>query len=502
MPLPPPSLDLDRIVADVHWLVEEVGPRYTGSKADHDAWVGIESRLKRFNWEPIHVGLTGNLVACRGDGQTLLLAHHDTVHDSPGAVDNAAGVAILLEIARITEAQNLCLGFPTGEEIGLIGSKAMADSLGVDSLGNVGKQGASNTRAVDSASDNFTYKWPVPAPKLVVALDLVGHGKLAINGLGQFWGDSELQWLLDTVALSNAGSSSQSGSHTQTAPIDIPLTYRTISKAFPAMERSDHGPFSEAGVLSMHLLGRNENGIFPNYHTKDDITVEPEALIETVQVLQSIVNGPPPPTTKTSGPAFAFMGALVPSGLVWAIIGTGIASGLADIRKVSSMLSILWRAVAAIFITAGVMAGISASGWFDSSPPEKTAKLLLGTPDTGWWNGATFALAAGCIAWLMLRHWWKPKGSGALLASFMSLSLLIIDPLLAAPMALSALLCRIHPLLAMLPAALLLRPDALRELAFHGLLSPAWWGVLWLLAAPSMGSGGIIMTFKNSKATK
>jgi hypothetical protein len=53
---------------------------------------------------------------------------------------------------------------------------------------------------------------------------------------------------------------------------------------------------------------------------------------------------------------------------------------------------------------------------------------------------------------------------------------------------LGALLGRLHPLLCAAPALFLLRPDALRELSFHGLLPPMMGGLVYLLAAPALGS--------------
>ena len=80
------------------------------------------------------------------------------------------GVAVLLELARSTKAENLCLGFPAQEEIGLVGSRHMVSVLP---------------------------EWH-PNPKelqLVISLDLVGQGDLSITGLSQDWGVSELTWL-------------------------------------------------------------------------------------------------------------------------------------------------------------------------------------------------------------------------------------------------------------------------------------------------------------------
>ncbi|NJO78773.1 MAG: M20/M25/M40 family metallo-hydrolase [Cyanobacteria bacterium RM1_2_2] len=63
----------------------------------------------------------------------LIGAHYDTVPGSPGADDNATGVAVLLELARSLAAQPIrypvrCVAFDL-EEYGLVGSTAYAEAL-------------------------------------------------------------------------------------------------------------------------------------------------------------------------------------------------------------------------------------------------------------------------------------------------------------------------------------------------------------------------------------
>jgi hypothetical protein len=74
-----------------------------------------------------------NLIATRADardGPTVLVcAHLDTVKDSPGADDNASGVATVLELARILPTKapvNVVLAVTDFEEIGILGSRALA----------------------------------------------------------------------------------------------------------------------------------------------------------------------------------------------------------------------------------------------------------------------------------------------------------------------------------------------------------------------------------------
>jgi Zn-dependent M28 family amino/carboxypeptidase len=77
----------------------------------------------------------GSLPATAPSDRWLVLgAHFDTVIDSPGANDNATGVAVVLAVARAMSAQpcrdaNVAFVFFDQEEIGLVGSAAYAASL-------------------------------------------------------------------------------------------------------------------------------------------------------------------------------------------------------------------------------------------------------------------------------------------------------------------------------------------------------------------------------------
>lgn len=64
-------------------------------------------------------------------GAVLLMAHYDSKPQSPGAADNAAGVAALLEVLRVLAAEtpprnDVYVLFSDGEEIGLLGAQAFA----------------------------------------------------------------------------------------------------------------------------------------------------------------------------------------------------------------------------------------------------------------------------------------------------------------------------------------------------------------------------------------
>ena len=137
-------------------------------------------------------------------------------------------VASLIEIARSHRGTDLCLGFPSQEEIGLIGSTYLSEQI---------------------------QKWHLDHTQLqlVVSLDLVGHGTLSVTGLSKEWDDAALNTLLDSNNIYSE------------------YGYQVVSRLLPSMERSDHRPFAEVGFRSAQLLGRNEHGITPHYHLTSDV---------------------------------------------------------------------------------------------------------------------------------------------------------------------------------------------------------------------------------------
>ncbi|MBO9706731.1 MAG: M28 family metallopeptidase [Caulobacter sp.] len=87
-------------------------------------------------WSPrsVTVGAVQNIVAVlpgidRQAPAVLVMSHYDTVHNSPGAADDSAGVATALEIARALKAgprpaRDVIFLFTEGEEPGLLGAEA------------------------------------------------------------------------------------------------------------------------------------------------------------------------------------------------------------------------------------------------------------------------------------------------------------------------------------------------------------------------------------------
>ncbi|MDJ0735359.1 MAG: M28 family peptidase [Nostocaceae cyanobacterium] len=126
-----PQVSADRLFTHIQKLNFQ---RYTDAQRSRTRRY-ITRELKKFGWKPqlqkFSQGV--NIFASRQGtekdaGAILLGAHYDTVANSPGADDNASGIAVVLEIARLLGSRptprTLQLAFFDKEEAGLLGSRA------------------------------------------------------------------------------------------------------------------------------------------------------------------------------------------------------------------------------------------------------------------------------------------------------------------------------------------------------------------------------------------
>lgn len=455
----PSDFDVERVEADLRWLVETIGPRVAGSPEEARVADWVRTELRAAGWTPADVGMPDNVVACRGEGRRLVLAHIDTVAGSPGAIDNGAGVAVVLELARTSAAPDLCVGFPVAEERGLVGSRAMARAI-VDGHPAV----------------------PGGLPELTVAIDLAGQGELALMGLGPAWTSDRLAWLVDALD-----------------PVPVaPFAYRVYSRLLPAMERSDHAPFAWEGGASLHLLGLGESDVFPRYHQPTDTTWDRVALLDLARALEQLARQPELPAEPVpdgvldrarapEGAGVVLFGVAWPSWSVWLVCGAGVLAGLTDARRgLRGLPRQLLVGLGAGALAAFHMALLTTTGVFSPSEGERTAAAVMGARASGWWAAAPWAVALGALVWGGVRHLGHRGGSASFGAALTTLAAWWIDPVLALPFGAGALLARVHPLGALVPAAYLLRPSALRQFTFHGLAPPLLWGLVWLLAWPAV----------------
>lgn len=125
-PEPPAEFDATRAMRTVRVLAGDIGPRLATGPAYLAAvdWAyprladaGYDVRVQRFgvpggdSWGvPVEAGRSLNVIAeppgfDRDEPHVLVGAHLDTVAVAPGAEDNASGVAVVMELARVLAGQ-------------------------------------------------------------------------------------------------------------------------------------------------------------------------------------------------------------------------------------------------------------------------------------------------------------------------------------------------------------------------------------------------------------
>jgi len=504
---PGPGIDVDRAMQHVGELCA-IGPRPGDGPESRRAAAYLDAQLEVMGLRPEHFAVGAVdlpaievlgvhwrsahrvettdpdlLVRFGPPGRALVItAHYDTVPGSPGAVDNAAAVGILLELARTLRdqppPQPVLLAFTANEEIGLVGAEALADKLG-------------------------------PDVELAIALDLVGgSGPLVINGASTLIGQSELAWI--------AGAADRAG-----VAITAPPVHRVISRWWPQAERADHGAFTRRGIRAVHFYDRGQDGerIDLAYHSPRDLPsrVDRASVAEVGRLLRALVATPPPPHdgdgywipatrvvvprwTLVAGELLLAAGALallfwlprrtptrLRTPLPWRLRNSGLLVGLACFGVAAAVTIGVERAFAgdhpapwlhaplraelaetAVFAgTFGLLTRVAArlAPWIGDRRYLALASLLLLA-----FGGAWFVLGAPELAWV----WLVPAVTVAAAPRL---------PRAVAPIALAP---------ALLPPLLVLAPAQLREAAFNGFLPPALPLAAWIavLAAPTFAGIG------------
>ena len=435
---------LSRIDADIQWLTKDLGPRPAFSSEARLAALGVRDRLKEAGWRPEFIHSPNNLVTCSGKGSVLLLAHTDTVPGSPGTLDNAVAVATLIEVARSHRGADLCIGFPSQEEIGLLGSTHLAEQI---------------------------QKWHPNHNQLqlVISLDLVGHGTLSVTGLSKNWDDSALHNLLDSNNIYSE------------------YGYQVVSRLLPTMERSDHRPFAQVGFRSAQLLGRNKHGITPNYHLKNDIVYDPDSVKELLFAIETIVETDWSDTTTNPIQTSAALGSFIlPWWVIWPLIISAVLLGIRrfyndGIHVTSALLALVGSLCIAVIACLPTLLN-----FLPIHEQEVAIYQLYGLEPNGWWMGALLVLPIILLMGVLIHFKGWLKGNSVGWFGISTLGLSIVDPILALPWAVGTLLSAFHPLLGMVGISYWLQPDILRELTTHGLLLPSMWWLFGLLVFPAL----------------
>jgi hypothetical protein len=503
---PGPGIDVDRAIAHVGELCA-IGPRPGDGPEARRAAAYIDAQLEVMglraerlevgavdlpaidvlgtHWRSAHRVETTDpdlIIRFGPPGRALVItAHYDTVVGSPGAVDNAAAVAILIELARVLRdqppPQSVILAFTANEEIGLVGAEALAERMRTD---------------VDFA----------------IALDLVGgSGPLVINGASTLIGKSELAWIAD--AADRAG-----------VAITAPPVHRVISRWWPQAERADHGAFTRRGIRAVHFYDRGQDGerIDLAYHSARDVParVDRASVAEVGRLLRALAAAPPPahdgdgywiPTTRTVVPRWTLVAfeLLLAAAAVFLLVrmprGKPVARPRTPLpRRLRNAGLVLGLVCYALAVAAAI--GLERAFAADHPMPWIHAPLRAELAETALVAGA-FGLVTRVVGrftpWIGERRYLAL--ATILLLGFGGLFFALGAPELAwvwlvpavsvtAAPRLPRMIAPVALIPAILPVILVLAPAQLREAAFNGFLPPslplaAWIGVL---AAPSFAA--------------
>jgi hypothetical protein len=208
----------------------------------------------------------------------VLLAHLDTVRDTPGANDNTASVAALLEVARVLSGcrfrHSVIFALPDMEELGLIGARQLAAALLTQRrlLGVICFETMAYT-----AREPDTQHLPPGLEQLFP---------------GQIQRVRDRRWRGDFTAVLYNGpgtrlAASYAGALSHFAgpeaviqlrnPGDLPLIGWLLRRRVRAVRdfgRSDHFPFWEAHIPAV-MITDTANFRYPHYHQPTDM---PEKL--------------------------------------------------------------------------------------------------------------------------------------------------------------------------------------------------------------------------------
>jgi aminopeptidase YwaD len=187
------------------------------------------------------------------DAPWILAAHYDTVPESPGADDNASGLAVLLEAARKLQARPLLapvqfIGFCL-EEHDLLGSRAYVAHL----------------RATQQAIRG------------IIVLECVGYARsetgsqqippgvpIAVPSVGDFLaivGNADSRILVEGIE----GEASRHAPNLKTVSLVVPGN----GEVLPDVRRSDHAAFWDRGYPAV-MLTDTANFRNPHYHQPTD----------------------------------------------------------------------------------------------------------------------------------------------------------------------------------------------------------------------------------------
>lgn len=238
-----------KLAADIGVRVRATRGELRGSRyiAEQFRSFGYNVRIQKFE---VDGGTSRNVVAWWPESRrygVVVGGHMDTVQTSPGANDNASGVAVVLELARLVAGKEpsrsvrfVAFG---SEEYGSNGVHHVGSQVYVNRLGERGRNRLAGMVSVDMVADGRPL--------------LVGNSGIAD----------------DVVARSLYRRIRDAG---------IAVRYHTLCDC------SDHGPFEHAGIPASFAYSGPE----PNYHDSSDTVpnMKPDDLLRTGRAMRVFVN--------------------------------------------------------------------------------------------------------------------------------------------------------------------------------------------------------------------
>lgn len=242
----------------------------------------LVDQLQRFGFSPLLQSFDSgiNIIAERAGtdpkaGTILIAAHYDTVVNSAGADDNASGIAVVLEVARlfgsISTPHALKLVFFDQEELGLLGSFAFTSLA----------ENLTDLRRV-VILDMVGYACHIPGcqqyPAGLNIAPLLQAAGVTSPDQGEFLvvvGEAEHRDFLNKFHRMNFGVNSQeeksqnlSDDTLQLPPVvTVPIPLKGLLT--PDALRSDHAPFWYQGIPAV-LVTDTANLRSPHYHQPTD----------------------------------------------------------------------------------------------------------------------------------------------------------------------------------------------------------------------------------------
>ena len=245
-----------KAMVHVRKLARDIGIRTKATQAETDAAVYIAKRFEEYGYEvsverfAVPEGTSRNVVARWPGSKTypfVIGGHMDTVPGSPGANDNASGIGVILELARI---------FAGTEQ---------ADFVHFAAFGS--EEYGANQNSHHDGSTAFVRRIGTRGRERLagmVSVDMVADGRPLLVGNSAIASDVVARTLYNKIDKKG---------------IDV--------RFIRLCDCSDHGPFEHAGIPASFAYSGQE----PDYHSPSDTVpnMKPDDLARTGRAMRAFV---------------------------------------------------------------------------------------------------------------------------------------------------------------------------------------------------------------------